>query len=162
MWPPCCSLPPQGFCSHLNIFSQIFTFRYLPKHHRITGLSPITLGNWAHAWGHACMWALSSYYPLTLVYFSYHRPTYIHLFIFICCLQWGQQTTSINITLVLVRNAEPGFPTGSEGKESACNAEDTGDTGQVPGWGRSPGGGNGNWLQYFCLEKSHGQKSLVS
>ena len=71
------------------------------------------------------MWALSSYYPLTLVYFSYHHPTYIYLFIFICCLWWGQQTISINITLVLVRNVEPGFPDGSEGKESSCNAGDT-------------------------------------
>ena len=44
-WPPCCSLPPQGFCSHLNVFSQIFTFRYLPKRHRITGPSPITQGH---------------------------------------------------------------------------------------------------------------------
>ena len=38
---------------------------------------------------------------------------------------------------------------GSEGKESACNA---GDAGSIPGWGRSPGEGNGNRLQYSCLE----------
>ena len=31
----------------------------------------------------------------------------------------------------------------------------------IPGLGRSPGGGNGNPLQYSCLEKSHGQRSLV-
>ena len=36
-----------------------------------------------------------------------------------------------------------------------------GDTGSIPGWGRSPGGGNGNPLQYSCLENLHGQKSLV-
>ena len=41
------------------------------------------------------------------------------------------------------------LPGGSVGKESACNA---GDTGLVPGLGRSPGGGHGNPLQYFCLE----------
>ena len=40
------------------------------------------------------------------------------------------------------------------GKESACNAGDTGDTGSIPGWGRSPGEGNGNALQYSCLEDS--------
>ena len=34
------------------------------------------------------------------------------------------------------------------GTESACNA---GDTGSIPGWGRSPGGGHGNPLQYSCL-----------
>ena len=31
----------------------------------------------------------------------------------------------------------------------------------IPGLGRSPGGGHGNLLQYFCLENPHGQKSLV-
>ena len=38
-----------------------------------------------------------------------------------------------------------------DGKESACNA---GDTCSIPGWGRSPGGGNSNPLQYSCLENS--------
>ena len=42
-----------------------------------------------------------------------------------------------------------GFPGGSEDKASACNA---GDTGLIPGLGRSPGEGNGNPLQYSCLE----------
>ena len=44
-----------------------------------------------------------------------------------------------------------GFPGGSGGKESACNV---GDLGSIPGLGRSPGGGQGNVLQYSCLEKS--------
>ena len=43
------------------------------------------------------------------------------------------------------------FPSGSVGKESACNA---GDSGLIPGSGRSPGEGNGNPLQYSCLENS--------
>ena len=42
-----------------------------------------------------------------------------------------------------------GFPGGSEGKASACSA---GDLGLIPGSGRSPGEGNGNPLQYSCLE----------
>ena len=42
-----------------------------------------------------------------------------------------------------------GFPYGSDGKESACNA---GDLGSFPGLGRSPGEGNGTPLQYSCLE----------
>ena len=42
-----------------------------------------------------------------------------------------------------------GFPGGSNGKVSACNA---GDTGSVPGSGRSPGEGKSNPLQYSCLE----------
>ena len=44
-----------------------------------------------------------------------------------------------------------GFPGGSDGKASACNA---GDPGSVLGSGRSPGEGNGNPLQYSCLENS--------
>ena len=43
------------------------------------------------------------------------------------------------------------FPGGSDSKESACNA---GGSGLIPGLGRSPGEGNGNPLQYSCLEKS--------
>ena len=42
-----------------------------------------------------------------------------------------------------------GFPGGSDGKASACNA---GDLGSIPGSGRSPGEGNGNPLQHSCLE----------
>ena len=42
-----------------------------------------------------------------------------------------------------------GFPGGSGGKESTCNV---GDLGSIPGLGRSPGEGNGNLLQYSCLE----------
>ena len=42
-----------------------------------------------------------------------------------------------------------GFPGGSEVKVSAYNAEDLG---LIPGLGRSPGEGNGNPLQYSCLE----------
>ena len=38
------------------------------------------------------------------------------------------------------------------GKESACDAGDARDADLIPGLGRSPGGGNGNPLQYFCLE----------
>ena len=41
------------------------------------------------------------------------------------------------------------FLGGSDGKASACNV---GDLGSIPGLGRSLGGGNGNPLQYFCLE----------
>ena len=39
-----------------------------------------------------------------------------------------------------------GFPDGSVGKESACNAEDAGDVGLISGPGRSPGVGNGNLI----------------
>ena len=44
-----------------------------------------------------------------------------------------------------------GFPGGSDSKESACNI---GDLGAIPRLERSPGEGNGNPLQYSCLENS--------
>ena len=44
-----------------------------------------------------------------------------------------------------------GFPGGSDGKESTCNA---GDLGSIPGLERSPGGGKGYSLQYSGLENS--------
>ena len=44
-----------------------------------------------------------------------------------------------------------GFPGGSAGKESACNARDLG---SIPALGRSPGEGNGYPLQYSGLENS--------
>ena len=44
-----------------------------------------------------------------------------------------------------------GLPGGSDGKESTFNA---GDRGLIPGSGRYPGEGNGNPLQYSCLENA--------
>ena len=44
-----------------------------------------------------------------------------------------------------------GFPRWLSGKESACQA---GDMGSIPGLGRSPGEGNGDPLQYSCLENA--------
>ena len=46
-----------------------------------------------------------------------------------------------------------GFPGGSDHKSSACSE---GDPGLIPGLGRSPGEGNGNSLQYSCLENPMG------
>ena len=43
------------------------------------------------------------------------------------------------------------LPGGSDSKEPTCNA---GNPGLIPGWGRSPGEGNGFPLQYSCLENS--------
>ena len=51
-----------------------------------------------------------------------------------------------------------GFSGGLVGKESACNA---GDLNSIPGSGRFPGEGNGNPLQYSCLDESHGQRTLA-
>ena len=60
-----------------------------------------------------------------------------------------QKTTLLHkYTLSHISNSW-GFPGGSEVKASASNA---GDPGSIPGSGRSPGEGNGNPLQYSCLE----------
>ena len=55
-------------------------------------------------------------------------------------------TVKANISILMIHY---GFPGGSDGKASACNV---GDPSSIPGLGRSPGEGNGNPLQYPCLE----------
>ena len=62
-----------------------------------------------------------------------------------------------NYSWSLVPRAD-GFIFGSDGKESACNARDLG---LIPGLGRFPGEGNGNPLQYSCLENAMDKGSLV-
>ena len=54
-----------------------------------------------------------------------------------------------DLAVLSKHTAFSGLPDGSAGKESACNA---GNTGLIPGLGRSPREGNGNPLQYSCLE----------
>ena len=70
---------------------------------------------------------------------------------YLCAASWLKRHLSVPPSLSFKRTLPPfkGFPGGSEIKASACNA---GDLGSIPGWGRSPGEGNGNPLQYPCLE----------
>ena len=60
-------------------------------------------------------------------------------------------TINVNNENSLNKGDEMGFPGASHGKEPTCNV---GDPDSVPGLGRSPGEGNGNPLQYSCLENS--------
>ena len=53
--------------------------------------------------------------------------------------------TVLSFTMIIIKD----FPGGSDGKASVYS---TGDLGSIPGLGRSPGEGNGNPLQYYCLE----------
>ena len=53
------------------------------------------------------------------------------------------------LSKLYLKNNIQSFPGGSEGKASACNV---GDLGSIPGWERSAAEGNGNPLQYSCLE----------
>ena len=61
-----------------------------------------------------------------------------------------------NINLCYILPYLLGFPGSSAAKESACNA---GDPSLIPGLGRFPGGGQGNPLQYSCLENPYGQRA---
>ena len=62
----------------------------------------------------------------------------------------GKSKQSLHLRPILYHYSnKDGFPGGSDGKASAYNA---GDLGSIPGLGRSPGEGNGNPLQYPCLE----------
>ena len=69
--------------------------------------------------------------------------------------RWESEKTKQKILFVqwMITHLYPllGFPRGSSIKESTCNAGDPGDLGLIPGSRRSPGGGNGNPLQFSCL-----------
>ena len=63
----------------------------------------------------------------------------MHRFLIVVEDPWGRHLSALD------------FPGGSDGKESACSL---GAPGLTLGWGRSPGEGNDNPLQYSCLENS--------
>ena len=66
------------------------------------------------------------------------------------CICYSRQLNASEVTcFCLIFQETQGFPGDLEGKASACNV---GDPGSVPESGRSPGEGNGNPLQYSCLE----------
>ena len=64
----------------------------------------------------------------------------------------------LSLTKLSPAGLQRGFPGGSNGKDSTCNERDRG---SISGWGRSPGEGHGNPLQYSCLENPHGQRSMM-
>ena len=80
-------------------------------------------------------------------YWKNHSIDYTYLFFF-----WPYRSLSAKrclCFLICCLGLSWGFSGGSDGKEPAGNA---GDPGLIPGSGRSPGEGNGNPLQYSCLE----------
>ena len=78
-------------------------------------------------------------------------------------IKWAQQSTYLSQREAWGLNESrwKGFPGGSVVKNPSANEGDARDVGLIPGSGRSSGGRNGNPLQYSCLGKSHGQRSLV-
>ena len=69
-----------------------------------------------------------------------------------CCLSsslFENNPQDAEVSVSFENGFDLGFPGGSDGKASAYNV---GDLGLIPGLGRSSGEGNGNPLQYSCLE----------
>ena len=61
----------------------------------------------------------------------------------------------------LLSSSLQGFPAGSVVKNLPAIAGDAGDSGSIPELGRSPGGGNGNPLQYSCPKNPTGRAAMV-
>ena len=70
---------------------------------------------------------------------------------FPCCVSFKCAARWLSYTDVYVHFTYTGFLGGSDCKESSCSV---GDLGLIPALGRSPREGNGNPLQYPCLENS--------
>ena len=94
-----------------------------------------------------CIFSLEKYLFRSFAYFSIGLC---------CCCCWIVGVFYILWVLIPyqiydlpISSPFPGFPGGSEGKASACNAWNLG---SIPGLGRSPGEGNSKPLQYLCLE----------
>ena len=107
---------------------------------------------------HHHLWALKSRFGFWLYSLSlWLQPslfTSLSLGFLICEVKMITAASSCPCLKRLLQNSINmgwGFP---GGKESACNAGDTGDLGLISGLERSPGGGNGNPCQYSCLENS--------
>ena len=71
---------------------------------------------------------------------------------------WIENASTFLITFLSDLFVSRDFPGGSDGKASAYNV---GDPGSIPGSGRSPGEGNGNPLQYYCLENPMGISHII-
>ena len=79
------------------------------------------------------------------------RPT---IYVLMCLLHYSDTHLRLIVT-----NLKQGFPGSSDIKESAYNA---GDLGSIPGLGRSPGGGNGNPLQFLAWRTPWTEKEASS
>ena len=116
-------------------------FSHFPKSlwsHLEFSLNPLTYESSAR---HSTYWARVGEAPL-LKALDKKSPTWKERGGYQLCLFFP-------LGFVSVQRYTHGFPSGSDGKESACNA---GDSGLIPGSGRAPGEGNGYPLQYSCLE----------
>ena len=99
-------------------------------------------------------WKIRNTFSSTDKEFSNH-DSYLKLkliILYLCyCFQKFQQKTDAHLSKRIWSQFQYCLRVSSDSKESACNA---GDSSLIPGLGRSPGEGNGNPLQYSCLENS--------
>ena len=131
------SFPGSSSTRKVN-FSRVFSMRWVNPHppnpppHASTCCEGLSSGSRSKLVGTATALPLALHNP------AHTRPR--SLVSVSLSVGWGY-------TMELLR----GFHGGSDGKETACNE---GDLGSIPGSGRPPGVGNGNPLQYSCLENS--------
>ena len=88
---------------------------------------------------HRFLWHFLRYVPT-------HLPLFAFIWILQCLVIWVSCETTNGDSFTVWS-----IPGGLDSEEYTCNA---GDLGSIPGLGRSPGEGNGNPLQYSCLENS--------
>ena len=88
-------------------------------------------------------------YWITQCLFKRYVDLIMHSCLAVVVLGWRSMIFKNTAFFLLFSKSNLGFSFSSVGKESACNA---GDLDSIPGLGRSPGEGNGNPLQYPCLE----------
>ena len=74
---------------------------------------------------------------------------------------WTAGSLASGPLLILSIHLAHRLPQWLSSKESVCNTGDTGESGSIPGPGRSPAEGNGNPFIVFLPGKSHGQRNLV-
>ena len=130
---------------------------------------PLIINNVEHLY--MCLLAIyMSSLEKLLLRFSVHYLIRLFVFLLLRCmsclcilksnpLSFKSQTFSSSLQVFWFCLWFPlGLPGGSEDKKSTCNE---GNLGLIPGLGRSPGGGQGNPLQYSCLENPHGQRCLA-
>ena len=116
--------------------------------------------DWSYLAAAAASMSTISIFSLLFLTYSYYGAIGKE---WVTALSWCRHTALHNLrnqcSLFLFQDLcslSPDFHSGSEGKESACNA---GNLGSIPGLQRSPGGGNGDPLMYSCLENSMGRRS---
>ena len=100
----------------------------------------------------------SPWLPKEFCLFSHSNSNYFNWITLLKAEKWQQQQTTKTKCKGSLICKYQGFPGGSAGKESACNA---GDPGSIPGSGRSLGEGIDYPLQCSCLENPRRQRSLV-